>query len=472
MNLTISDLDLEKKLLHYFLVNERHANNIVEKVDDPAIFNDEKCRDMFMHIKKYFQRYNTLPTSEVLEDIFKDAWKDNEERYQDMKMFLKHLYSLTPVDEDFQYTIDKVIHLYMARGILQTLDDGIDTKQDLVTSQEEIEKIVMVANKVMKTENFRKVELNANVAERMESYDKRKNLANGIKSGIDALDAITGGWRPGELIVLLASPGEGKSALLLNFAENASRKSRVNVGFASLEMSYEEVLERYHSMVTRIDYSKIRNRLLNDDEKRVFMRRLCTRVIEKESWPDFKQWFKKQDVNKMEFDKVREMMQGQFKMRPEKFYMFDIPRGCTTKLLEMEIKTILKKDPCPIFIIDHLNVMEPTNSTKEMWLDLGMMARQLKGIARDYKITILTAAQLGVVKPNEKITTDNVKYAKKVSEEADYVIGFKVTEEDKMFGRIRLELTKHRHTQESVISIKQMFHQMKITNYEETADSE
>ena len=385
-----------------------------------------------------------------------------------MRMFIKQLYAVKIKEEEFQYILDKLLYFFLSRKLLENLGAGINSATDIQKAHEDIEKSVLSVTKAMKSDHFRKLEMHECLPERLAYYDNKINLPKGIASGIDQLDALTGGWRPGELVVLLASPGSGKSTLLLNFAENANKRSRVNVGFASLEMPYEDEMERYHALITGIDYSKIRNRLLTTDERTTFLKRMCLRAIERTEWPAFKEWFAQQDLTGIvDYNAMVEIMKGQFQMRKEKFFFFDIPRNCTPKILEMEIKAVLAQQDCPIFVIDHLNVMQPSIRTKDHWMDLGLMANQLKGIARDYRITILTAAQLGDVKTGEKITTDNVKYARKIAEEADYVIGFKVTEEDKLLNRIRLEMTKHRHTQEGIISVKQMFSQMKIGNYKE-----
>jgi len=467
MQLVTSDLGLEKLLLAYIISDEKYIKEMIERVEDEAVFSDERCRDIFCHIRSYYNRYNTFPTYDILKSIFSDVYQDDIEKLKETKLFIKQLKQKELNSDDFKFIIDKVIFLHLQRKLLAALESSGKSSSDIHKAYENIETAVLTTNKAIKIQNYRKIELGESFLDRLKYYEAKQHLPKGISSGIVKLDEITGGWRPGNFIIVTTVTGEGKSALLLNFGENANKISKVNVALVSLEMSYEEELERYHSMITGVDYQKIRKRECTDLELNTYYRRLCLRMIDPEQKDDFRDWFKKQNTNKIDFNELEKTVRTKFKIRPQKFYIFDIPRVCTTKLLEMEIRNILRKEPCPLFIIDHLHVMEPTVHSKNQWQDYGQIARELKGLARDYKITILTAAQLGQIKEGEKVTTDNIKYAKRLAEEADFVIGFKVTAEDKLLHRIRLELTKHRHTEESTIPIRQMFSQMKITNYDE-----
>src|SRR5690348_2232659 len=67
----------------------------------------------------------------------------------------------------------------------------------------------------------------------------------GTPSGFEDLDAITGGFQPGNLIILAARPSMGKSAFMANIAENAALQSNKAVALFSLEMSEGELAQRF-----------------------------------------------------------------------------------------------------------------------------------------------------------------------------------------------------------------------------------
>lgn len=109
------------------------------------------------------------------------------------------------------------------------------------------------------------------------SYDSSKPLT-GLSSGLLQLDQLTTGWHPGEMIVVAARPGKGKSALGLLFADIAAR-SRWNevtqsfvepgepVGMFDLEMTKEQKILRLISMRSGIPLQFLRRRTLHDMQK-------------------------------------------------------------------------------------------------------------------------------------------------------------------------------------------------------------
>jgi replicative DNA helicase len=89
----------------------------------------------------------------------------------------------------------------------------------------------------------------------IETFQTRKGHLQGLPTGFHKLDELTAGWKSGEMIVLAARPGQGKTALALTFAKHALdqrydeatdawRKPGHSVGMFSLEMTNEQLMLR------------------------------------------------------------------------------------------------------------------------------------------------------------------------------------------------------------------------------------
>lgn len=89
-----------------------------------------------------------------------------------------------------------------------------------------------------------------------------------FKTGWGEFDDQIGGLEPGNVMLVTANTGGGKSVAALTMMTNMYRGHSQNVTYISLEMSEREVMERMLSNVTGVDYEKIRLGKLNTEEKK------------------------------------------------------------------------------------------------------------------------------------------------------------------------------------------------------------
>ena len=108
---------------------------------------------------------------------------------------------------------------------------------------------------------------------------KRKNPITGVPTGFTTLDHMTGGMQPGDLVIVAARPSMGKTAFVLNLAQNAcvlpqryrglppeERPVMHPVLFFSLEMGATQLVERVLCAEARIDAGKLRTGAFLEDE--------------------------------------------------------------------------------------------------------------------------------------------------------------------------------------------------------------
>ena len=94
--------------------------------------------------------------------------------------------------------------------------------------------------------DFRPIELVLDdETKKLAELSREGKAITGTASGFEDLDVITGGFQPGNLIILAARPSMGKSALMANFCENAALEGKKAVALFSLEMSESELAQRF-----------------------------------------------------------------------------------------------------------------------------------------------------------------------------------------------------------------------------------
>lgn len=100
----------------------------------------------------------------------------------------------------------------------------------------------------------------------------------GIQTGYTRFDRLTNGLHGGELIVLAARPGVGKSAMAMNIAENVAKQGKT-VAIFSLEMSNEQIIERMMSGMSGVPLEYIKSGQLPHGEADLEKLRIAQETI-------------------------------------------------------------------------------------------------------------------------------------------------------------------------------------------------
>lgn len=135
--------------------------------------------------------------------------------------------------------------------IREAYDETTDVIELLTDSQLQLHK----ANKDLSIKRTAKQsEIAENVLMDLVSIEKGVEF-NGINTGFDKINEVTGGWQKSDVIVVAARPGKGKTSLMLKFAK-AAADSGEPVHIFSLEMQKEQLMRRFYSMDSEINNAK------------------------------------------------------------------------------------------------------------------------------------------------------------------------------------------------------------------------
>lgn len=182
---------------------------------------------------------------------------------------------------------------------------------------------------------------------------KSPDVIRGLPSGFYELDRLTSGFHGGELTVIGARPGMGKTAFALNIAYNVASQGK-KVLFFSLEMSKKQLSLRTYSMISEITLGKIRNGMLNDEE----VERITGSYIENA-------------------DILEKMV-----LVDDVSYLSDI------------MKITYSMDNIDLIIIDYLQLIKTKNKYQMRYQELADIANSLKFLSKDLDIPIIALAQV------------------------------------------------------------------------------
>jgi replicative DNA helicase len=198
--------------------------------------------------------------------------------------------------------------------------------------------------------------------DRLDEIAKSGGEITGTPSGFTELDSITGGFQPGNLIILAARPGMGKSGLVANIAEHVAAKEHRPVAFFSLEMSEMELAQRLIAKRARIPSDKLRKGRVADKEwKRVL--RVCNELETAPLWID-----ESSDLGILDL------------------------RGKARRLHAREIDA--GRGGLALIIVDYIQLMRAEDPRSNRVEQVGQMSRGLKLLARDLGVPIIALSQL------------------------------------------------------------------------------
>jgi replicative DNA helicase len=193
--------------------------------------------------------------------------------------------------------------------------------------------------------------------EALERIDRRASGEGltGYKTGFADLDALLFGLQPGQLVVLGARPGVGKTALALSVALNLTRAG-VPVLFFSLEMPTAEIMDRAISSRSGVPLSDIRRGRINDDQS------------------------------------GRILSAGE-QLKRERFWIDDRSDLTASRLAAVTRRNV-RRNGVRVVVVDYLQLMTPENARENRTQQVGLCARRAKMIARECGVPVLMLAQL------------------------------------------------------------------------------
>jgi replicative DNA helicase len=166
------------------------------------------------------------------------------------------------------------------RRLLDTLREAHDkvftypgTARELMDQTEA--QIYQVAHQETQSDLTRLDEILHEEIDKLEELSRKGIALTGTPSGFKDLDSLTGGFQPGNLIILAARPAMGKSALALNMAQNAALgkgtegRGPVPVAVFSLEMSQVEIAHRLLGAEAKISGDALRKGQVKSEWRRV-----------------------------------------------------------------------------------------------------------------------------------------------------------------------------------------------------------
>ncbi|MDU8953057.1 MAG: replicative DNA helicase, partial [Streptococcus sp.] len=185
--------------------------------------------------------------------------------------YLVDLVNSVPTSANAEYYAKIVAEKAMLRRIINRLTETVNQAYEGATESDEIianaEKALVDVSEHSNRSGFRKIsevlDVNFNT---LEMRSQQTSDVTGLPTGFRDLDKITTGLHPDQLIILAARPAVGKTAFVLNIAQNVGTKQNKAVAVFSLEMGAESLVDRMLAAEGMIDSHALRTGQLTEQD--------------------------------------------------------------------------------------------------------------------------------------------------------------------------------------------------------------
>ncbi len=244
--------------------------------------------------------------------------------------------------------------------------------------------------------------------DRLDELHKLDSGLRGVPTGFTDLDNLLAGLQKSNLVILAARPGVGKTALAMNVAHNLAVTHKRPVGYFSLEMSKEELVDRLLVSQADIDAWKLKTGRLSEDD----------------------------------FAALSNAM-GVLAEAP--LYIDDTP-GISILEMRTKARRLQVDSGVDLIVVDYMQLGRSRNLENRVQ-EVAEISQGLKNLARELKVPVLALSQLSRAvesRGTKRPVLADLRESGSIEQDADVVM-FLWREDDDNQEKIFLDIAKHRN---------------------------
>lgn len=254
--------------------------------------------------------------------------------------------------------------------------------------------------------------------DRLDELHKSDGEMRGVSTGLKPLDNVLSGMQASNLIILAARPGTGKTAFSLSVARHVAVEKKEPVGFFSLEMSKEELIDRLLVAQANIDSWKLKTGRLGTQE----------------------------------YARISDAM-GVLADSP--IYIDDTP-GMSILEMRTKARRLASEFGLKLLIMDYITLARPSRPMESRVLEVGDISMGLKNLAKELKIPVIALSQLNRSvehRGGNRPQLSDLRDSGSIEQDADVVM-FLYRDNDEDLEAVKLNVAKHRNGPVATIDLR------------------
>ena len=350
------DIELEGKILNAMCSFAECLDRGVCEIDDDD-FSDSLLRHVFKTIRNMYSDSKEITLVTVYEEL-KNTLSQNKNRWMFVdQSFISSTEFTYLVKRLKDFTKKRRLHA-LASQIVSGINNGDDTDELLKTVQNNVYAISAEKETAeIVTPKKHAERILETIARNMEHKSN-----GGISTSYYKLNrAVNGGFQPGELLIIGAKTGKGKTAFAMNLMRDIAVTQKIVSLYINTEMNDEQVDNRWAAILTKqypeLTYGKIATGNMTGEE----------------------------------FNQVVSTLDA---MNNSGFYSVNVPDLTIDDVYSISRRFKLQKE-IRFLVVDYVGRMETMDPKLQEWQVFKTIAKKLKTLAQQLSITVIMLAQIG-----------------------------------------------------------------------------
>lgn len=253
------NIEAEQSVLGAILLENEILASVVEMLA-PEDFYKDSHKKIFLAMLDLYKKNEPIDLITLTEQL------SRKEQIEEIggASYLSHIVNLVPTSANIKYHSKIVKEKSLLRNLIKTTTEIITMSYDESIEINELldvaeTKIFSLSEKTIRGSFVRIDNVVKDTIELVDKLYNKKELITGLPSGFTDLDMQTTGFHPGDLVVVGARPGMGKTSFCLNIATYVGIEVKVPVALFSLEMSKELIVLRMICSEAEVDSKSVRS---------------------------------------------------------------------------------------------------------------------------------------------------------------------------------------------------------------------
>jgi replicative DNA helicase len=384
-------LDLEEAVLGALML-EKDALSAVIDILKPDVFYKDSHQKIFEAIQALFQKSSPVDILTVTAQLRQQGELEMIGGAYYITELTNRVASAANIEYHARIISQKFIQRELIRISTEIISSAYEDTTDIFDLLDHAEKNLFdIAQNNLRRDSRKMDDIIRESLDNLEKIKDKIDGLTGVPSGFTALDRITSGWQPSDLVIIAARPAMGKTAFVLSCARNAAVQFGKPVVFFSLEMSSVQLVNRLISGETEIEQEKIRKGHLAEWE----WQQLHSKIGKLTEAPLF-------------IDDTPALN------------IFEFRAKCRRLKAQYDIQMI---------IIDYLQLMHGKSDGKggNREQEIGSISRALKSVAKELNVPVIALSQLSRAVENrpggsKKPMLSDLRESGSIEQDADMVL--------------------------------------------------